>query len=644
MGTIHLRILALFLMALLSLGCLRSAREVTRSPGPSTPKDAVTNARAAKDVAQVAPPTTASAESASTILAKAQGYNSKASLAHDSTKGTGRPGDARSGSTHPFALVRTVSGTASTARSEEDHVRDIAIRLAEEHPSVRKIKICFDSKDEEWWIVLYQDAGPYYQLRQFIWSINHDVLEPFLVVERVSTRSLLKHLYAKERNRKCEVLEPPKRGWLAMLTGSHEIGSRTTAAKWTKAREPTRDSIDKASAVRKNPRQRNVVPPRPSRATALERDPLPRMKRVNVPDKARSPLPDTKPKKRAVSKVAARKGKQRQAFRNRSHGTSQQREGDFVSNAFGQLRTRVAESSRPRPRLGMNANGASRSANKDSAGLSAVPLSTKQELKTRRPMDRLKGDDLRRHVANPGTGRSVVSSQPTGNPNALTPTYRAASAGPDGAPEVPPATATRREKTPAVPPRRVSMITVRSDRFEGVGTTSYEKASRNTKGAPTYFVFAYGSKMHHQDLLQWLEANGYDSSMVVDATPAVLDGYDFVWNYYSPTRHGGAVNLAPAENSRIWGLLIEFHDPLLQAFDKREGHPHVYSRGTKRVPVTRAEDGKKVFAWLYLARPNRDGRRDIWPTEKYKQTVIQAARFWGFPSDYVDRIRSWKTQ
>jgi gamma-glutamylcyclotransferase (GGCT)/AIG2-like uncharacterized protein YtfP len=150
--------------------------------------------------------------------------------------------------------------------------------------------------------------------------------------------------------------------------------------------------------------------------------------------------------------------------------------------------------------------------------------------------------------------------------------------------------------------------------------------------------------MNHTDFLAWLEANGYDSSMVVDVTPGVLSGYGLVWNFYSASRGGGAVNVEPRKDSKIWGLLLKIEDPLLHAIDQREGHPDVYSRGEHRVAVKRAADGKTVFAWLYRAEPNRGQRRDVWPTAGYKKKILEAALFWNFPQDYVRQIRAWKTR
>jgi len=160
----------------------------------------------------------------------------------------------------------------------------------------------------------------------------------------------------------------------------------------------------------------------------------------------------------------------------------------------------------------------------------------------------------------------------------------------------------------------------------------------------TYYVFLYGSDMNHTDLMAWLDAHGFDSSLILEATPAALDGYDFVWNYYSSDRAGGAVNLEPKSDTTVYGLLIEFEESLLKAFDAKAGHPKFYCRREHRVPVRRLGDGKAAFAWLYVAKPNRDGRRNVWPTSQYRSALIEAAQFWQLPPEHLEKMRSWRTQ
>ncbi len=158
------------------------------------------------------------------------------------------------------------------------------------------------------------------------------------------------------------------------------------------------------------------------------------------------------------------------------------------------------------------------------------------------------------------------------------------------------------------------------------------------------FIFAYGSNMNRSDLRSWLEADGFDSSLVIEAVPATLDGYDFVWNYYSVSRGGGTANLEQKEKSVVWGSLLEIDESLLKAFDRKEGHPFFYSRGEERIQVRRADNGETVSVWIYFGKPNRGDRRDIWPSRNYKKIVLDAAIFWGFPQDYVEKINAWPTQ
>ena len=141
-----------------------------------------------------------------------------------------------------------------------------------------------------------------------------------------------------------------------------------------------------------------------------------------------------------------------------------------------------------------------------------------------------------------------------------------------------------------------------------------------------------------------MEEAGRDSSLILSAFPARLKGYDLVWNYYSSDRAGGAANIEPNGDSSIFGLVVEIEDSLLPVWDKTQGHPRFYDRGTRRLPVQRLSDGKNLFAWVYRAKPNGNGKRNVWPTQTYKKSVLEAAEFWKLPKKYLKRIKDWRTQ
>jgi hypothetical protein len=177
------------------------------------------------------------------------------------------------------------------------------------------------------------------------------------------------------------------------------------------------------------------------------------------------------------------------------------------------------------------------------------------------------------------------------------------------------------------------------DTGDGVNVTN---VSTGPARVPDY-VFVYGSEMKHTDLLKWLKSKGYKPELLLAASAAKLEGYDFVWNYYSEVKGGGAANIQPSKDAAVWGLLLELDSSLLTALDRKQGSPVTYSRGPKRIPVRRIADGRTMLAWVYTAKPNRNGRTDVWPTREYKRGIVEAASFWGFPAPYLERIRQWHT-
>lgn len=328
---------------------------------------------------------------------------------------------------------------AKDGETEDEAIEHMALDLAKKSPNVKTVRICYASKEDEWWITLYEEAGFSLELKQYVWSRERDKLEQFLVLERISKRRLKENLASHLPGSTCRVLTRTEDGW---------SGTRY------------------ASKARSDKRKHEEPPP-PSRSET-----------------------------------------------------------------------------QPRPARESREKG---------------------------------GGDKSERAKEPGPDQS---SKP------------------------------------------------RSD--DGF--------------VPNYLVFVYGSDMNHRDLMEWLQARGYDPSRILDATPAKLDGYGFVWNYYSQGRGGGTVNIEPKKDSSVFGLLLNIEASLLKAFDRKAGHPSFYRREEQRVPVKRLEDGKTVLAWIYRAKPNKGEKRNVFPTPGYKEKVVEAAKFWGFPKDYVEKLRAWPTQ
>ncbi len=152
-------------------------------------------------------------------------------------------------------------------------------------------------------------------------------------------------------------------------------------------------------------------------------------------------------------------------------------------------------------------------------------------------------------------------------------------------------------------------------------------------------IFTYGHNMDLPRLKRWLSRYGYDPRGILGAEVALLKGYDLVWNYHSCSGEGGAANIEPSEEGEVWGLLLEVRGELVRAFDHRDNHPTAYTRLSQKIPV-RTASGREVPAWVYIARPNYGGRRDVWPTREYKEMLITAAIEHGLPRQYIEKLRN----
>jgi gamma-glutamylcyclotransferase (GGCT)/AIG2-like uncharacterized protein YtfP len=401
--------------------------------------------------------------------------------------------------------------TGSDSKSKEEaienrKVTEMALDLAGKIKEVRAIKLCRITKDDEWWITLYQDIGHSYDLKQYVWNRYKDKPVPFLVERRIPKDILSQHVEDSGSDKTCKVLEADLRP--RHLPETETV--RATPEKTEAMPDEHRNSMQKQSATKA--------------AKTLEKQPV-----VQATQSRRTDVVVASAQREAASRTVARPQMSRM----------DQDEPDDLMN--------------------------------DSNSVKDIPK---------------KGSNAPIRKASSSLGPEAMKRPRSSDDND-------------------------------------------------------SKHPESSRSRPTCFVFVYGSSMNHSELMDWLKAKGHDPSLIGDAVPAKLKGYDFVWNYFSPSRGGGAVNIEPKANSTIWGLLLEIEDPLLKAFDKKEGHPVDYSREETRMPVTRLEDGQTHFAWVYFARPNRSMRRDIWPTPEYKEKVIDAALFWGLPRDYVDKIRNW---
>ncbi len=95
------------------------------------------------------------------------------------------------------------------AQDEEHQIRAAAHELAKTIGSVEKMKLCYVTKDDEWWATFYVDIGSIIDVKQFIWNRESEKFEPFLVLKRISKSKLTSELKQNSPEQKCTILALP---------------------------------------------------------------------------------------------------------------------------------------------------------------------------------------------------------------------------------------------------------------------------------------------------------------------------------------------------------------------------------------------------------------------------------------------------
>jgi hypothetical protein len=93
---------------------------------------------------------------------------------------------------------------------EDQRVKRVAMELAGSMPAIVRIKICYLTKEDEWWLVLYEDAGALLDLKQYVWNRQQERWEPHLVQKRIAKSRLSEDLGDAPQGWACEVVEPRK--------------------------------------------------------------------------------------------------------------------------------------------------------------------------------------------------------------------------------------------------------------------------------------------------------------------------------------------------------------------------------------------------------------------------------------------------
>jgi gamma-glutamylcyclotransferase (GGCT)/AIG2-like uncharacterized protein YtfP len=138
--------------------------------------------------------------------------------------------------------------------------------------------------------------------------------------------------------------------------------------------------------------------------------------------------------------------------------------------------------------------------------------------------------------------------------------------------------------------------------------------------------FAYGSNLNAADLHLWCNRKGCAYPLGEKFASAYLPDMELVFNYASPERDGGVLNIRHRLGQATPGVLFQIPSGDFSALDKKESAPHVY----KQLQVTAlTEDGRAHDAIAYQVHPNLTEGGFIAPDYDYLHVVMDGLAFHG---------------
>lgn len=128
---------------------------------------------------------------------------------------------------------------------------------------------------------------------------------------------------------------------------------------------------------------------------------------------------------------------------------------------------------------------------------------------------------------------------------------------------------------------------------------------------------------------------------------AKLPAHRLAFTLKSPKRDRGVADVLPDQSKDVWGVVYELPDRELEDLDKREhyepGKPYDQSEYTREDYYVWLEGDPKrpVLVALYRGHPQLD---PPWPSDEYKELIINGAKHWNLSAEYIRDLESIQTE
>ena len=148
------------------------------------------------------------------------------------------------------------------------------------------------------------------------------------------------------------------------------------------------------------------------------------------------------------------------------------------------------------------------------------------------------------------------------------------------------------------------------------------------------YYFAYGSNMDYREMRVLCPSAAF-------IAVAKLPDHRLEFTRYSETHGCGVADAVPEHGHRLWGVVYDIAEAEFGRLDQSEGYQpgrpageNHYVREERHV-LRDGHQQEPLLVSLYLA--NREPHMRM-PNSSYRGLLLEGARFWHLPADYVQEL------
>lgn len=148
--------------------------------------------------------------------------------------------------------------------------------------------------------------------------------------------------------------------------------------------------------------------------------------------------------------------------------------------------------------------------------------------------------------------------------------------------------------------------------------------------------FAYGSNMNWKQMRERCPSAKF-------LCVAKLNDHRLAFTRYSCDRKCGVADIISAKGSDVWGVVYDIEEVEMGWLDRTEGYDpgrkredNCYVRKEHRVYRDDTEDSPLSTHVYFAIRQDSPPP----PNEEYKKLIVDGAKFWHLPDEYIRRLES----